>query len=181
MKYRMFGMLIIALSPIAAHSQQTPYAGEEVRAIKGLSADETQQYLSGAGMGYARAAELNHYPGPMHVLELAGKLALTAEQRTATEQLMERHKSDARGIGAKLVEAETALDRLFASGKVAETALAERVAAVARLQGEYRLSHLETHRRMRNILTAEQVKRYDELRGYSSRTDAETQQGKKHH
>ena len=31
---------------------------------------------------------------------------------------------------------------------------------------EYRLSHLETHRRMRTLLTDEQVGRYAELRGY---------------
>jgi hypothetical protein len=34
--------------------------------------------------------------------------------------------------------------------------------------GEYRPSHLETHRRMRALLTAEQVKRYDHARGYAS-------------
>jgi hypothetical protein len=38
----------------------------------------------------------------------------------------------------------------------------------AAVQGEYRLAHLETHRRMRALLTEEQVKRYDALRGYSS-------------
>lgn len=40
--------------------------------------------------------------------------------------------------------------------------------AAAAVEGEYRLSHLETHRRMRDLLDAEQVKRYDELRGYAS-------------
>jgi hypothetical protein len=38
------------------------------------------------------------------------------------------------------------------------------VGAAARLQGAYRLSHLETHRRMRALLTDAQVKRYDTLR-----------------
>ena len=42
--------------------------------VNALSPDEVQQYLAGAGMGYAKAAELNHFPGPMHVLELADKL-----------------------------------------------------------------------------------------------------------
>ena len=37
-----------------------------------------QSYLSGAGMGYAKAAELNRHPGPMHVLELADQLKLAA-------------------------------------------------------------------------------------------------------
>jgi Spy/CpxP family protein refolding chaperone len=176
-----FAATIIALASAGAHSQQAPYAGQESRAIKALSADEVKQYLSGAGMGYARAAELNHYPGPMHVLELAAKLALTTEQRAATERLMASHKSEARVIGSKLVDAERALDRLFASGKVSDTALAEHVRAVAALRGEYRLSHLETHRRMRGILTAEQVRRYDELRGYSGKQGGPAQHDKKHH
>src|SRR5688572_33228087 len=47
--------------------------------IKALSSEEVEEYLSGAGMGYAKAA----------VLELADQLKLTAEQRTATRKLME--------------------------------------------------------------------------------------------
>jgi hypothetical protein len=42
------------------------------------------------------------------------------------------------------------------------------VKQAALLQGEYRLSHLETHRRMKPLLTAEQVAKYDALRGYGS-------------
>lgn len=38
-------------------------------------------------MGLAKAAELNGYPGPLHVLELAVDLSLTAEQKAATETL----------------------------------------------------------------------------------------------
>jgi Spy/CpxP family protein refolding chaperone len=133
---------------------------------KALSAQEIEQYRAGAGMGYARAAELNHFPGPMHVLELADKLALSEEQRSATKRLMDTHKAEARAIGAKLVEAEQALEALFKSGRVDPVALAGATHAAARLQGEYRLSHLETHRRMRALLSAEQVAQYDRLRGY---------------
>lgn len=183
MRYDIFIATIIAFTPAMAHSQHAPYAGQENRAIKALSADETKQYLAGAGMGYALAAELNRFPGPMHVLELADKLALTPPQRASTERLMATHKSEARAVGGKLVEAERALDRLFASGKVSEAALAEHVRAVAGLQGEYRLSHLDTHRRMRDILTAEQVRRYDELRGYTggSHGTGSADHGKKNH
>lgn len=132
-----------------------------------LSHERVEQYRSGAGMGYARAAELNHFPGPMHVLELADKLSLTAEQRAATKRLMDEHKAAARAIGAKLVEAERSIEDLFRSGDVQREKLARAVADAATLEGQYRLSHLETHRRMRALLSEEQVKRYDELRGYA--------------
>src|SRR5512140_1710908 len=55
-----------------AHAALTsPYAGEEKREIKSLSADVIEQYNQGEGMGMAKAAELNHYPGPRHVLMAA--------------------------------------------------------------------------------------------------------------
>jgi hypothetical protein len=147
----------LAFAASAVHAQH----------INALSAEEVSQYLSGAGMGYAKPAELNHFPGPLHVLELADRLELSEQQRLATRQLMDRHKSEARAIGAKLVESQRSLEALFRSGSVTPDALAEAVQASATLEGEYRLSHLETHRRMRALLSEEQVKRYDVLRGYS--------------
>ncbi len=142
---------------------------DRVSNIKALSSEDVEQYLSGAGMGYAKAAELNRHPGPMHVLELADQLKLTAEQRTATAKLMEAHKAEARKIGARLVAAERALDELFRGGAVAGDTLAQAVARTAVLEGEYRLAHLETHRRMRTLLSDAQLARYDALRGYAAR------------
>lgn len=139
-----------------------------IRVSEKGAADRMEQYRAGAGMGYARAAELNHFPGPMHVLELADKLALTEEQRAATKRLMDAHKADARAIGARLADAELEVEALFRAGQVDEAALAKAVRTAAALEGEYRLSHLETHRRMRALLTAEQIARYDELRGYAA-------------
>ena len=64
-------VLAIALCSAAftAWAQHQPYAGHQDRAIKALSAEEIEQYLSGSGMGFAKPAELNGYPGPMHVIE----------------------------------------------------------------------------------------------------------------
>ena len=168
MKHTVITMLL-ALSTLASHAdaQHSSYAGREVRTIKALSADEIRQYTGGAGMGYAQAAELNHYPGPMHVLELADALKLTPEQLATTQQLMNQHKTEARAIGRQLIAAEEALDRLFAAGKVTPETLAHLVMKIAGLQGEYRLSHLETHRRMQMLLTRHQTMQYDRLRGYA--------------
>jgi Spy/CpxP family protein refolding chaperone len=93
---------------------------------------------------------------------------LTPEQRARTQALMDAHKAEARAIGAKRVEAERALDALFAKGTMDEEALGRAVRAAAALEGEYRLSHLETHRRTRALLTEEQVTRYNHLRGYAT-------------
>ena len=145
-----------------------PALAQQQRELKSISPEEVRQYLSGAGMGYARPAERNSFPGPQHVLELADKLVLTPQQRAQTQALMDTHKAEARAFGAKRVEAERALDALFASGIVNEEALGRAVRTAAALEGEYRLSHLETHRRMRALLTEEQIARYDQLRGYTA-------------
>jgi hypothetical protein len=166
----MKSLLIVALMAAAAtvEAQHQPYAGQESRDIKALSAKEIEQYLSGAGMGFAKAAELNRHPGPMHVLELADRLKLSPEQRQATKQLMDAHKAEARALGAKLVDAEGRLEALFRRGEVRPEELATAVREAATVQGEYRLSHLETHRRLRAVLTEAQVAQYDLLRGYAS-------------
>ena len=44
-----------------------PYAGMESRAIKALSPQQIADLREGRGMGLALPAELNGYPGPMHV------------------------------------------------------------------------------------------------------------------
>lgn len=161
-------ILLLAALSLPAAAQHQPYAGQQARDIKALSSDEVKQYFAGAGMGYAKAAELNRYPGPQHALELADQLKLTGEQRAAIRKLMAAHKAEARAIGEKLVAAERAIDELFRAGAVPEKALAEAVAQAAVLQGQYRLSHLETHRRLRPLLSDEQVARYDTLRGYAA-------------
>jgi len=157
---------LLATGPAQAQHHGN-YAGQQDRAIKALSEDETRQYLAGAGMGYARAAELNGFPGPMHVLELADKLGLSTDQRAATQKLMDAHKAEARAIGAKRVAAEKSLDELFRSGGVEQQRLAEAVRMTAQIEGEYRLSHLDTHRQMRALLSEHQVTQYNVLRGYT--------------
>ena len=73
---------IVPASCLAA----SPYVGEQMRAIKSLSQQDVAEYLDGKGMGFAKAAELNGYPGPAHVLELADKLGLTPAQRSPIEE-----------------------------------------------------------------------------------------------
>jgi len=68
----LFALVITGLlSALFAQEDHSPYAGQEKRSIKALSQAQIENFLSGAGMGFAKAAELNHYPGPKHVLELA--------------------------------------------------------------------------------------------------------------
>jgi len=145
-----------------------PYAGQQLRAVTSLSPEELQGFLDGRGMGLARAAELNGYPGPMHVLELEKELQLTAEQRRHVEQAFDRMKTRATGLGSRYVEAERALDAAFRSGPADTAIIAARVAEANRLLGEVRLSHLAAHLEITPLLTPEQRQRYADLRGYGA-------------
>ncbi len=69
---------ILAIVPVVCFAA-SPYAGEQSRSIKSLSKEDVADYIDGKGMGFAKAAELNGYPGPKHVLELAEQLALLSE------------------------------------------------------------------------------------------------------
>jgi Spy/CpxP family protein refolding chaperone len=166
-KMAAFSMALLA-GPAAAATGAGPYAGQEQREIKALSANEIQDYLAGKGMGLAKAAELNHYPGPAHVLELAVKLGLSDEQVTHTRNIFTAMQKDAMRHGRALVDKERELDRLFASGAIDPDKLRATLADIARLQAELRRVHLQAHLDQRLVLTDEQVRRYDTLRGYGS-------------
>jgi Spy/CpxP family protein refolding chaperone len=148
----------------------SPYAGQQTRAIKALSASEVRDLLDGNGMGLAKAAELNGYPGPMHVLELQRRLKLTAEQQTATQQLMAKHKDEVRQLGAQLVQAETELDAAFASRQLQPSELTQLTQRIGQLQAAVRASHLQTHLAQTALLQPEQIAHYNELRGYTQRS-----------
>jgi Spy/CpxP family protein refolding chaperone len=156
---------------VAASAQELKqggvYAGEEGRAIKSLSAEEVEQLLNGQGMGLAKAAELNHYPGPRHVLELAEQLQLTPAERAAAQAAFERMRDEAVRLGRQIVERERELDAMFARADIDDKSLRAATAGIAALRGELRAAHLAAHLEMRRLLSPAQIKRYDELRGYA--------------
>ncbi len=156
------GLLMMTVAALA----QAPYAGMQSRPIKSLSDNQIADLKNGRGMGLALAAELNGYPGPSHVLELADTLALSADQRAKVQRLFDSMKAEALPVGAKLIEQETELDRLFASRSITPETLKAATAAIAATQGELRETHLKYHLFTVPLLTQDQIRRYGELRGY---------------
>lgn len=176
---KLFGLafaLALAAQPVAAQhgshrspgsaGKASPYAGQQSRDIKALSDQEVKDLLAGAGMGLAKVAELNRYPGPMHALELADPLALSPEQRERLSALMHRHKAEARKLGERVVALERELDALFAGGKATPGEVERLTLAVGEAQGRLRADHLKTHLETTALLTPEQVDRYVKARGY---------------
>lgn len=160
-------LLLSLCLPAGVHAQAGPYAGQQHREIKALSPQDRAALLEGQGLGYAKAAELNGYPGPTHVLELAKQLQLTPRQLEASRQLLADHKQAARRLGAAIVEAERALDAAFASRSADEPGVRRMTADIARLQGELRAEHLRAHLAQAALLEPGQIERYARLRGYT--------------
>ncbi|MDH3310250.1 MAG: Spy/CpxP family protein refolding chaperone [Gammaproteobacteria bacterium] len=172
-------LTVFAFLNAASAAQPGPYAGQEQREIKALSSDEIQSYLAGKGAGFAKAAELNDYPGPAHVLELADSLQLSEEQKTRTQSIFDAMQKEAVRQGKVLVEKERELDRLFATGKVTEDSLRVTIREIGALQAEVRRAHLQAHLEQRAVLTKTQIAKYNELRGYASK-NGQTHGGHSH-
>jgi len=158
--------LIASIAFVTSVHAQTPYAGMQARSIKALSDQQIADLGAGRGMGLALAAELNGYPGPSHVLELADKLDLSADQRDSMQRLFDSMKAEAMPLGSKLIEQEADLDKQFADRTVTLESLRATTAAVAATQGMLRETHLKYHLSTGSILTPSQMTKYAELRGY---------------
>ena len=158
--------IVLALASLPAQSADTPYAGQEKRSIKALSEQDIADYRSGRGMRTSLAAELNHYPGPRHVIEHAQALGLSKEQQARTQQLHDRMARDAARLGEQIVNKEAELEALFNTAQATHDSVGALVREIGALQAEYRLAHLGAHLSMRQILSPQQVADYDKLRGY---------------
>jgi len=144
----------------------SPYAGQQSREIKALSPTEIEDLVQGRGMGLAKSAELNRYPGPLHALELAGELQLSTEQRKNLEASKARMSAQAKALGAEILDLERNLDAAFAQRTIDQVRLSELTAQVGAKQGLLRAAHLAAHIETASLLTPEQISRYDRLRGY---------------
>ena len=150
-----------------AMSQQ-PYAGLQNRPIKTLSEQQIADLNAGRGMGLALAAELNGYPGPIHAIELADQLHLSSDQINKLNQLFEAMKAETIPLGTSLIAQERQLNDSFADRTVTLASLQSSTKEIGTTQAALRAAHLIYHLSTVDILSPEQVARYNELRGYNS-------------
>lgn len=168
---RLLAFVLLVITTGAAQGEAVghgSYAGFHSREIKALSASDVEGLQQGRGMGLALPAELNGYPGPMHVLELADELNLTEEQRERTEQAFERMRERASDLGEQVIESERELDRLFAERRATLEEIERLTDQTARRWGQLRAVHLEYHLHTLTVLDDEQVRQYVHHRGQPS-------------
>jgi len=176
MKTWLFAAGLLAATPVFAQHDatihapadrpQTGYARMQSRAIKALSEQQIADLRAGKGLSFALPAELNHYPGPSHTLELAVPLQLSEEQKRKTQVLFEQMQAETKTLGEYVIASEGELDRLFRDRQATAASVQAAAEKTALAQGRLRAAHLRYHLDMSEILTPSQVARYDALRGY---------------
>ena len=167
MRRTIAALILLVPAGFALAQSHQPYAGMEQRSVKSLSQQQIGDLRAGRGMGLALPAELNGYPGPVHVLEHADALGLTSQQQERTRALIDAMKADAIPVGERLIEQETKLDRLFANREITPAGLTAATADIGATQATLREAHLKYHLAMKDVLTPEQVAEYGRLRGYT--------------
>ena len=96
------------------------------------------------------------------------RLQLTPAQTASTEALFSGMQTRAKSLGAALVDQERALDDLFAGRAATVQMLNRSLDEIAQLRSALRAVHLEAHLAQADVLTDEQNKRYQHLRGYTA-------------
>lgn len=176
----MCGVVLLALimsmgSGASAQSEPTPtpsaYGDLLDTEIRGIDPATIEGYRTGAGLGMALPAELNGYPGPRHVLELADELELTSGQQTQIQTLFDDMLPQAIALGEQILDQEAGLELAFREGTIDEESLRDALDSIESLKAELRFVHLRTHLVTLEILTPHQVQLYNTLRGYNASTE----------
>jgi hypothetical protein len=165
-------MVVVTLlytDAIQAQHEHSPYAGTETAEGTTLTPLEIAQLREGEGMRLALPAELNQYPGPKHVLELADSLGLTPTQKHRIEDMRESMRVAAIGKGNEIIVVERHLAEVFRSGTATRDDVERITGHLGSLRGQLQAIHLGAHLEARLQLTDDQVAQYDRLRGYPAR------------
>jgi Spy/CpxP family protein refolding chaperone len=175
-------LLSVSFNPtVSAQAEPTPtpsgYGELLDTEIRGLSPDAIETYQTGAGGGLALPAELNGYPGPRHVLDLAEELELTEDQRAEIQDLYDTMLPEAILLGEQILQAEAELELAFRENRIDETFLETQLVEIGNLQSQLRFVHLRTHLATVDILTPHQVVQYNSLRGYDTDNEHQGHQG----
>lgn len=168
---------IAVVSSAAAEEGHTPYQGFESRDIASLSDQDIAALRDGSGWGLALPAELNGFPGPAHVLELADELGLSERQEQRVSAIFDAMRTDAIAKGEALIAAERNLDEGFRSGSLDAKQLRHLIEGAATARADLRFVHLSRHLMTLEILEEDQIAAYSVLRGYASDPCASVPEG----
>lgn len=165
-----FFVVAVLLSSGAVASEMPHHQGhghDAMGSIKSLSPSDIADIQKGSGWGLAKAAELNGVPGPIHLLELKTEIPLSAAQIAKVEALYEEMRNQAVPTGQRLLHQEKMLNDAFRSRDIDAARLKAAIDAIGATRAQLRYVHLSTHLKTLELLSEDQVARYNALRGYN--------------
>ena len=118
---RIFYLLVVAAAIALTNSA---VAGthrsrrQETRTVKTLSLRRFMDTSWAQGLGYTKAGELNHYPGPRHVLDLANALESEPPNNVDSAAIYGRMHAEVVPLGEMIVTRERRLNVAFATGSM---------------------------------------------------------------
>ncbi len=124
---------------------------------------DKEMLLKGEPMGQGLVAEKNDYPSPQKILSFKEQLGLTKDQIRKIDELLKNLPITASVQGQDIVEAEEDLNSYFAAGAVTEKALRTKLERIGKLRAGLRFTHLQAYVKAKQILSANQWQRLQEL------------------
>ncbi len=158
---------LILFSATSIIYAKSPYHGQEKRLIKSLSNDDVNQLENGKGWGFAKAAELNGVPGPLHILELKKEIKLSKKQEQKVKDIYSAMNEKAVILGKEFISLETQLDQEFKRKSITEERLKSILKQISEVRFRLRYTHMSAHLQAMPLLSDDQLKSYIRLRGYA--------------
>ena len=169
MKIKVFAILLCCIPFVAIasdfHQHRSKYSGQEVRKIKSFSESDLKELRRGGGWGLAKAAELNGVPGPIHLLEMKEKISLTNDQVNSITASFKKMQKTAIAYGKKYIVLHEQMEKKFRERTIDKQLLRFYLTKISQVRKELTYAHLSAHLDMIAILTPDQIKLYNKLRG----------------
>ena len=157
-----FCVLFFTLSTQAQKFADTTTIG--MSPLKTMTYEQYKAYVDGDDHSdMATVAKVNHYPDPEKVLLLKKELTLNADQTSKIITINVELKRKMREMGAFIIKNETTLDNLFQSKKIDDGSLIFYGQRTDLYKGELRNAVLQAYVKVRAILSAGQIKKYNDL------------------
>ncbi|MDP7547261.1 MAG: hypothetical protein QGF20_08195, partial [Alphaproteobacteria bacterium] len=103
-----------------------------------------------------------------HLLELKNQIPLDAAQVLTLGEIFQQMKGRAIEQGNRLIALEGELESYFQNRTITDAILRASLDRIAEARKQLRYIHLATHLKTPEILSTDQIKAYNELRGYSN-------------
>jgi len=161
---KLLPLFIVVLIYASAKAQTQPDSAAKHSPLKTLSYEQYNALINGDDIyGMSLAAELNHYPLPDKILKFKKELNLGPLQITKISAIAKELHRKKLEMGLTIIDNEKTIDSLFRTNKVDNGSLIFYANRYGLYQGEIRNAILQACLATRNLLSQQQVNKFEAL------------------